>query len=351
MATIRDVAAAAGVSVATVSRVLNGETRVQPETEARVRAAIAELHYSPNLLGRNLRQGSTKKILVLLNTISNQFYARVVRGIEECARREGYSVMIGMTHGNAGEEEDYLRLLRTKLVDGAIMLTTERDGPSLERELAGLPVVQACEPRGGFRTPSVSIDNKRAAVEAVRYLAARGHRKIAFFGAAGVYGSSVKREEGYRRALAELGLPIREDWICNEGFSVNAGRRSAARLLERGRDDLPTAVFCISDAAAAGAIRTLTEAGLAVPGDVSVMGFDNTQLSEVFLPSITTTKQPQYDIGFRAMELLLGRIHGGPAASAETVVLPHEIIERDSVAATGETTIGESAEMPLSRKG
>lgn len=339
MSTIRDVAARAGVSVATVSRVLNGETKVQPETEARVREAIAQLHYSPNLLGRNLRQGSTKKVLVLLNTISNQFYARVVRGIEECARREGYNVMIGMTHGDAKEEESYLRLLRTKLVDGAIMLTTERDGASLEQELSGLPVVQACEPREGFHTPSVSIDNESAAVEAVRYLASRGHRKIAFFGAAGVYGSSVKREEGYRRALRELGLPVREDWICNEGFSVNAGRRSAEQLLAGGRESLPSAVFCISDAVAAGAIRTLIGAGLTVPGDISVMGFDNTQLSEVFLPSITTTKQPQYDIGFRAMELLLGRIHGETPAE-ESVVLPHEIIERDSVGTLDQTIIG-----------
>lgn len=329
MATIRDVAAQAGVSVATVSRVLNGETIVQKETRERVLAAISELHYSPNLLGRNLRQGATKKVLVLLNTISNQFYARVVRGIEECACKEGYSVMIGMTHGDADEEENYLRLLRTKLVDGAVMLTTERDGTVLEEELSGCAVVQACEPREGFQTPSVSIDNEAAAVEAVRYLVARGHQRIAFFGAAGVYGSSVKREEGYRRALRELGLPIREDWICNEGFSVNAGRRSAAILLER-QEDLPTAVFCISDSSAAGAIRTFVEAGLSVPEELSVMGFDNTQLSEVFLPSITTTKQPQYEIGSRAMELLFSRIRG--ETGQESVILPHEIIERQSVA-------------------
>lgn len=329
MTTIKDVAELAGVSVATVSRVLNDSGNVQPGTEKRVREAIARLRYTPNLLGRNLRRNETKKILVLLNTISNQFYARVVKGIEERARRDGYAVMVCMTHGDRSIEAEFLKLLQTRLVDGAVFLTAEEEGAVLSRELTGLGVVQACEIRGGFDAPSVTIDNERAAYEAVCYLLGRGHRRIAFFGAGGVYDSSRRRRAGYLAALRAVGITPAEAWIIEEGFSVNAGIRAAGRLLSAG-GLLPSAVFCISDSAAAGAIREFAAHGLRTPDDVSVMGFDNTQISEVYLPSITTTRQPQYDIGYQAMELLLRRI-AGEAIENPHILLQHEIIGRDSV--------------------
>lgn len=328
MSTIKDVARLAGVSVATVSRLMNGGDNVREDTAKRVRAAIEQLNYSPNLLGRTLRQGETKKILVLLNTISNQFYSRVVKGIEESARKKGYTVMVCMTHGDASLEEDYLRLLKTRLVDGAIFLTVEQEGPFLNETLAGFPVVQACEPKEGFFAPSVSIDNEKAAYEAMCYLIKKGHHEIAFFGAGGIYGSSLKRKDGYLRALAEFGISVRKEWILEEGFSVNAGIRAADRLLKTIK--LPTAVFCISDSVAAGAIRAFSEKGVSVPERLSVMGFDNTQISDVFIPSITTTKQPQYEIGTEAMELLFEQIEQSNTART-AVILHHEIIERDSV--------------------
>ena len=180
IATIRDVAERAGVSVATVSRLLNGEGSVRASTAARVRAAIEELRYTPNLLGRNLRQGATHKIIVLLNTLSNQFYSRVVKGIEEAARKRSYTVMVCMTHGDRELEESYLNLLKNRLVDGAVLLSVEQDGGVLSKALAGFPAVQACEPQAGFDAPSVSIDNEQAAYEAACYLLDKGHRRIAF---------------------------------------------------------------------------------------------------------------------------------------------------------------------------
>lgn len=328
MATIKDVARQAGVSVATVSRVLNREGNVQPATEQRVRAAIDALRYTPNLLGRNLRRNETRKILVLLDTISNQFYSRVVRGIEECAREQGYAVMICMTHGDPQVESGFLQLLKTHLVDGAVFLTSAADGAFLARELSGVRVVQACEPQDSFPTPSVSIDNQRAGSEAARYLMGMGHREIAFLGAGERFGSSVKRREGFLSALAEAGVPIRPEWIVEEGFSVRAGERAAKRLLSL--DRLPGAAFCVADSMAAGAIREFVRQGVRVPGDISIMGFDNTQLSEVYQPSITTTRQPQYEIGWQAMALLLRQI-AGETLPPEQILLPHEIIERESV--------------------
>ncbi|MCI8406345.1 MAG: LacI family transcriptional regulator [Oscillospiraceae bacterium] len=328
MATIKDVAKQAGVSVATVSRVLNREGNVQPATEKRVREAIEALHYSPNLLGRNLRRNETRKILVLLDTISNQFYSRVVRGIEECAREQGYAVMICMTHGDPRVEAGFLQLLKTRLVDGAVFLTSAAEGAELARELEGVRVVQACEPQESFPTPSVSIDNQRAGYEAARYLMEMGHREIAFLGAGERFASSVRRREGVLSALREAGLPVRPEWIIEEGFSVRAGQRAARRLLALGT--LPEAVFCVADSMAAGVIQEFARNGVDVPGDVSVMGFDNTQLSEVYQPSITTTRQPQYEIGWQAMSLLL-RLFAGESIPPEQIFLPHEIIERESV--------------------
>lgn len=328
MATIKDVASLARVSVATVSRVLNGTNNVQGETKERVLSAIEELNYSPNLLGRNLRRLETKKILVLLNTISNQFYSRVVKGIEECALKEGYTVMICMTHGNPQIESMYLQMLKTKLVDGAILLTTEQNGAELSVEMDGLSIVQACEPCEDFHTPVVSIDNEQAAFDACSYLIEMGHREIGFFGAGEVYQSSALREKGYRRALQSNGLQINEGWIKSEGFSYNAGIRAGESLLLAKK--LPTAIFCVADSSAAGAIKCLIQHGVNVPSQMSVMGFDNTQLSQIYMPAITTVRQPQYEIGQKAIDLLLEKIHGSSKHN-KRIILDYDIVERESV--------------------
>lgn len=333
MATIKDVARLAGVSVATVSRVINSDDVVTRETKQRVEAAVKSLNYSPNLLGRNLRRLETKKIVVILNTISNQFYSRVVKGIEERAREEGYTVMVCMTHGDKNLESDYLKLLRFKLVDGAVFLTSEEKGELLGELLKGIPVVQACEPKSDFNTPSVSIDNERAAFEAVEYLIKMGHKKIACLGSFGSYPSVKQREDGYKRAMSEHQLLADDSLLINEGFSFNAGIRAANRLLAL--KELPTAAFCLSDSCAAGVIKTLAEKGIKTPDDISVMGFDDTQLSGIYIPSITTTRQPQYELGFTAMELLLSIIKH-TSSEQKNIILPHEIIKRQSVASIGQ---------------
>lgn len=328
IATIKDVAAFCKVSVATVSRVLNDASTVTDETKNRVQLAIKQLNYSPNLLGRNLRRLETKKILVLLNTISNQFYSQVVKGIEEKAIPNGYTVMICMTHGDLNLEERFLQMLKTKLVDGAVFLTTEQSGTVLTSQLMGVNVVQACEPRDDFLTPIVSIDNKKAAFDAVDYLIRMGHREIAFLGAGNIYLSSTHREQGYKQALSYHGIPIDQKLIFSEGFSFNAGIRAASTLLNV--KPFPTAIFCIADSSAAGAINMLAQNGIKTPDDVSVMGFDNTQLSEIYIPAITTVKQPQFEIGYNAMALLLDRINGVSHENTK-IILDYNIVERNSV--------------------
>lgn len=330
MVTIKDVAKLANVSVATVSRVINMADNVQEKTKAQVKDAIKKLNYTPNLLGRNLRRLETKKILVLINTMSNPFYSRVIKGIEEKALPSGYTVMVCMTHGDVVIEDRYMQMLKTRLVDGAVFLTTEQTGEVLTFELHDLNVVQACEPCNEFLTPTVSIDNEKAAFDATDYLISKGHKHIAFFGAGSIYQSSIQRENGYQRALEKSGIPFDPKLIFNEGFSFNAGIRSANELLTL--EKLPTAIFCISDSLAAGAMKTLEQNGIKTPADISIMGFDNTQISQIFIPAITTLKQPQFEIGYKAMELLLERIKGTDNCRTK-ILLEHSIVERESVAA------------------
>lgn len=314
--------------MATVSRVLNEEGNVLPETEERVKSAIQQLAYSPNLLGRNLRRGATQSVLVLLNTIDNPFYAEVVRGAEERLAMDGFSVMLNMTHGSVELERQAIALLQTKLIDGAIFLSSEQPGPVLTESCRSIPVVQACEPQRSFLAASVSINNRKAAFEAVSALIAGGCKRIAFVGASRQLPSSAARKEGYREALDAARLPICGSLIVETGFSIQAGQQAAEQLLHSA-EALPDAVFCISDSAAVGVIHTLVKAGVRVPEDVSVMGFDDAAISEAFLPSITTVQQPRYEIGYKAAELLLRAIRGEDNR-AEQLILTHRLIRRES---------------------
>lgn len=331
MYTIKDVARRAGVSVATVSRVLNGTETVREQTRRQVEEAIEALQYSPNGLGRNLRRLETKKILVVLSTISNQFHSRVVRGIEDRAMEHGYDVLIGTTRDRMETLLRYFEMIQTRQVDGAIFMSTHFTRPEeLDFVDQGYPIVCACEPLPGGQVPYVGIDDEQAAKDAVQYLISCGYRRIALISAGefmkDTYGSSSLREQGYRQMMAENNLEVPEEYIIREGLSYNSGKRAAERLLTM--EPRPDAVFACSDAAAIGLIRELHTRGVQVPEDIAVMGFDNTAMSEVTYPSITTVAQPQYHIGQKAMDLLLQRIRG--EEGEDCVFLAHEIKMRES---------------------
>lgn len=328
MATIQDVAKKAGVSAATVSRVLNQKEKVSPRTCKKVESAIKELHYVPNMLGLNLRKNETKKLLVLLDTISNQFYSQVTAGIEERAAIDGYIVMLGCTRHSLHNEDSYLQMLRTRLVDGIILLASQNDADGLQQKLAGQPAVLACETVENCPLPFIGIDNEKAAFDAIEFLLAAGKREIAFFGAGDSFSSSRLRYAGYQRALQQHGLPVETRLVYQDGFSYQAGMRCAEQMLKHSPAKLPDAIFALSDSCAIGAIKTLSEHGVRVPQDISVMGFDNTRNARMFLPEITTVAQPQKEIGYQAADRLIALLHG---ESITGTILPHAIIKRDSV--------------------
>ena len=326
MATIKEVADLAGVSVATVSRVLNTPDNVRQTTRQQVMKDIEALNYRPNYLGRTLRLMETKRILVVLNTLSNQFFSRVVRGIEERAREDGYSVLLCVTRGNQDNLMEYIKMLQTREIDGMILTTREISEASIYAMSKEAPIVCACEPVHNKKIPLIAIDDEQAGYDAARFLLKQNKQKIALFGAGKNFYSSILRERGAKKALQEAGLsPF---YIASEGYSYRAGVRAVSNMLEDG-SGLPDAIFAFSDSAAIGTINELNKHGIRVPDDISVMGFDNTAISEMFIPTLTTVSQPQHTLGYQAMDMLIHQMKGQPCT--KRYIIKHEIIYRDSL--------------------
>lgn len=327
MTTISDVAKVAGVSVATVSRVINGIANVSPETTAKVTKAIQELDYRPNLLGRNLRRTKSERILVLLPNISNPFYSEIVKGIEDVANRNGYNIMLCNTDSDIKREKKYIKMLKTRLADGAILMASEISCEELTELAKEVSMVQCCEYKEGIPVSHVSIDNEKAAYKATKHLISLGHRKIAFIGANNQFLSSNLREKGYLRALSDEGIEPNPDYLCYGDYSYKSGLRNMKKLLNL--QERPTAVFCVSDVMAIGAIRLAMEENLKIPEDLAVCGFDNIHFSWMFTPSVTTIAQPMYDLGCTAMDALI-RIIEGKSSEVIHYFLEYELIIRDS---------------------
>ncbi|MFW6377715.1 MAG: LacI family DNA-binding transcriptional regulator [bacterium] len=327
MATIRDVAEKAGVSIATVSRVLNNQATVRPATRAKVEAVIKELNYQPNYLGRNLRRAETKLILVVLQNISNPFYAKVVKGIEDVGHKNNYNIMICNTDSDTDRERDYLELLLNKLVDGVILMEPEIEAEELTQISKDFPVVQCCEYKEGSNISHISIDNIAAGYTAVSHLLKLGHQRIAMISGYNRLLSAIQREKGYRQALLDSGIEFDPDLIKYSSYGFTGGLRSAKEILQM--DDRPTAIFTISDITAIGAIKAIKQEGLRVPEDIAVVGFDNTGIAAMYDPPLTTVAQPRYDLGKISMEILLDLINNKNIVNKE-IYLEHELIIRES---------------------
>jgi len=326
-ATIKDVAKDAGVSAATVSRVINNSPTVTASTRETVMAVIKKLNYQPNLLGRNLRRTETRLILVLLQNMANPFYARIVKGIEDVGHKNGYHVMLCNTDSDHEREKVYLELLRNRLADGVIFMAPMLGKEELTEIGKRFPVVQCCEYKEGAQVSHVSIDNHAAAYKAVRHLISAGHRRIGMISCRNSYVSISQRESGYKKALEDAGITFEEEYIKYGDYGFNSGLRAANQLLSM--DDRPTAIFAISDLMAIGALRAIREKGLSVPEDVAAAGFDNISFSSMCNPMLTTISQPKYDLGCLAMDLLLKQIRG-EAKEHKGIFLEYELIIRES---------------------
>ncbi|MCX7771959.1 MAG: LacI family DNA-binding transcriptional regulator [Clostridia bacterium] len=327
MSTIQDVARLAGVSVATVSRVLNNSPSVTAETKDLVNETIKKLNYQPNLLGRNLRRSQTKMILVLLPNISNPFYAGIVKGIEDVAHKNGYNVMLCNTDSDVSRERIYMDLLRNRLSDGVIFMAPEVNKEELTEIGKLYPVVQCCEYKEGASVSHVSIDNFSAAYKATRHLIGLGHKRIGFLGCQNTFISTIQRENGYKKALADHDIPFDQTLVKYGDYGFTSGVRAGKQFMAM--KERPTALFAISDMMAIGAIKSAKEEGLRIPEDLAVVGFDNISFAAMYDPMLTTISQPKYDLGCAAMDLVLRRIRG-ELDQPEDLFLEHEFIIRES---------------------
>lgn len=322
------IAKRAGVSIATVSRVLNNSMAVKPETRELVNAAIVELGYRPNLLGRNLRTSESRLLLTMVPDFGNPFYAEIVQGISTVARREGYNVLLCDTNADLPTEHAYFDMVRNRLADGAICLDPEATQRALAEDTSDLCWVACCEFDPGGSIPYVGIDNARAASDAVTYLIVRGRRRIAFLNSDERYLYARERRRGYLDALRGAGLsPPQDGMLDAAGLSFDDGRRAVQRLLQS--DARPDAIFAVSDTLAIGAMCALREAGLRVPEDVALIGFDNVPVSSMVQPELTTVAQPMRQLGETAATLLLRRLRD-PMAVVEGLLLEHRLVLRDS---------------------
>lgn len=332
MAKILDVAELAGVSVATVSRVMNGVATVHPASVEAVRRAIEELHYKPNSIGRNLRRAETNRILVLQPSIANPFFSRVVRGIEAEARESGYQIMLCDSDNDPDREQMYLDMLECRVADGAIFITSCKE-PSAYKAIAQRhPLIHCCEFYDDDTLSSVTMDNVTAAKDAIDYLISAGHRRIGFLSSYNKYLTVGQRYRGYVKALEDAGItvdptlnletgPIHDDQIWDQTLKSAAG---FARM-----KNPPTAIFCSSDMVAIAAIHSLKAEGIRVPEDISVMGFDDIEIASLFDPGITTMYIPKHTIGRDAFKLLLKRLeHAG--APTERIIAKHSLVIRSS---------------------
>lgn len=327
-ASIKDVAKEAGVSIATVSRVLNEIDVVNEETKKKVNDAIKKLGYRPNIVARSLKTQKTKTIGIVIPDISSQLYAEIVRGAEDVSNIYNYNVILCNTDVDTEKELEYLKVLREKMVDGIIYMSSslEEEVINLIRELQIATVLVETNDKNNI-FPSVTMDNKKAAQEAVTYLIKKGNRKIAYIGApTDIVNASALRYLGYRAALDENGLYEDRNLVHFGGVKAKDGYEAMNNMLDRAKFD---AVFCGSDELAMGVINSLRDNGIKVPDDVDVFGFDNIPTAAIFYPKITTIEQPMYDMGSVGMRILI-KIINKQKVEQEHYVLDYRLIERDS---------------------
>ena len=332
MATIKDVARLAGVSTTTVSHVINETRYVSDELRARVLAAMGELNYRPNVLARGLRRGETKTIGLIVPDNSNPFFAEVARIVEDIGFENDHSVILCNSDGNLDKEAAYINVLIAKQVDGVIFIAAGSTYEHLhELTKLGIPVVVADRAIPQALADVVLVNNEQGGYDATHHLISLGHRRTACITGPSDLTPSADRIHGYKRALREAGIPIEQTLIVPGDFRYQGGETAMEQLLRL--DEPPSAVFACNDVMAIGALRAIRNAGLQVPSDVSIVGFDDIPLASAVSPALTTVAQPIVELATLAAQLLMSRIRNRQGDEpGQRAVLDTKLIIRDSCA-------------------
>ncbi|QYR23663.1 catabolite control protein A [Paenibacillus sp. sptzw28] len=328
--TIYDVAREAGVSMATVSRVVNNNPNVKPQTRKKVFEAIERLGYRPNAVARGLASKKTTTVGVVIPDISNAIFAEVARGIEDIANMYHYNIILCNADKKKDKEIRVINTLLEKQVDGLLFMGGAVTDEHLQAfKTANVPIVLCATTDDNGSIPSVDIDHEGAAFDAVRMLIEQGHRKIAMIsGTLQDPANGYARYQGYKRAIEAAGIPYDENMVRIGNYRYESGVEAMKYFLEL--QDRPTAVFSATDEMAIGAIHCIQDSGLKVPGDISVISVDNSRMASMVRPQLTAVAQPMYDIGAVSMRLLT-KLMKKESVEQGKVVLPHEIVTRQSV--------------------
>jgi LacI family transcriptional regulator, galactose operon repressor len=324
--TLRDVALEAGVSIKTVSRVVNGEPAVNEATAARVAGVVERLGYRPNELARSLKGQRSRTIGLVVADVSNPFMATCAQAIEAVAREHGHALILCDSHADLRMEGDYIGLLTQRQVDGLIIVPARgRDVHLKAEQLASLPVVALDRPAEGVETDTVLVRNRAGAREATEHLIWHGHERIAFIGDEHHFYTAHKRLEGYKEALKAANL---EALYRLDAHSIEAGEEATKGFLDG--PDRPTALFAANILTALGALRATEHLGLRVPEDVALIGFDDFELAPVLRPRFTLVHQPTAELGRRAAGMLFDRLDGRAPPEPRRLILPTELVVRES---------------------
>jgi DNA-binding LacI/PurR family transcriptional regulator len=330
MASMNDVAKRAGVSIATVSRVLNNNNSVKEATRVKILKAIKDLKYQPSRVAKRLRSKSISSNLlgILIPDIQNPFYVDVLRGIEDVAYNNNYAIIMCNFGQDEKKEKLYLEILQSEGIDGLIAAPAREDDPQLKKMLNdGLPVV--CVDRGlkDIDVDIVMVNNVEAAYKAVDYLIKTGYKRIAYISGLQTIPSSRLREKGYREALAANDLPFDQTLVKYGDSKHESGIKLCEELLNM--PNPPDAIFTGNNLITLGALETIHKKKLAIPKDIAIIGFDDMYWSNSLNPPLTAVRQPAYEIGKRAGELLIQRIND-PKRSCIQMILNAELMVRSS---------------------
>jgi LacI family transcriptional regulator len=329
MPTIHDVARLAGVSPITVSRVINNSGYISQKTRERVQAAIDELGYVPNIIARSLRSKRTSTLALVITDITNPFFTSLARGVEDTASDAGFNVIFCNTDESIQEEEKYVNLLLQKQVDGILLVPAHSASPSIDRiQEQETAVVILDRKVNNARVDVVRCDSEMGAYQLTGLLIEKGHRSIAVLSGPKGVSTAEDRVKGYWRAMTEAGM-ANPDLVFYGAFTQASGHENACQALAL--SPRPTAFFAGNNFIAVGALKAIQDAGLKMPEDVSLVTFDDLPLSAVLEPILTVARQPAYEMGRRGTQLLLGRLNDGASNESSEILLPIEIVARQSI--------------------
>lgn len=330
MTTIRQVAKLAGVAPITVSRVINNTGYISAETRQKVEAAVSQLGYVPNSLSQSLRWKQTGMLALVLTDVTNPFWTTVARGVEDAASEAGYHVILCNTDESPQKQEEYLTALLQKRVDGVLLVPARDDLEDIQRvQMLKVPLVVLDRRLSQPVADAVRCDSESGAYQLTRLLLERGHRQIALLTGPEHVATATDRVTGYRRALREAGLDSDAESVFYGAFTIQSGQDMALQALAL--NPRPTAIIAGNNFIAIGMMQALRAAGIRVPEEISVVGFDDLPASLLLDPFLTVAAQPAYEMGREATNLLIKRLAGDGAQAPQEVVLPVEIVERKSV--------------------